>query len=125
MRHRRGTGRLVLMVLFAGACGLPLSSPAATTNPAAPPAPATPATPATGPTTRPAGAGQPALPADASTPKDALKLFAAAMRDGDAERLRGVVLTTDPGCSPCRPSTSVSRQRARASDDSSTSRSAR
>ncbi|MDB5295110.1 MAG: hypothetical protein JWO31_1093, partial [Phycisphaerales bacterium] len=37
-----------------------------------------------------------AVPASLATPRAALKWFAAALRDGDAERLRQVVLTTRP-----------------------------
>jgi len=49
--------------------------------------------PATLPATAPAS--QPALPTDPSTPRDALKILAAAMRDGDADKLKSVVLTSN------------------------------
>jgi hypothetical protein len=43
-----------------------------------------------------APSSQPALPTRAATPKDALKILAAAMRDGDSERLASVVATDNP-----------------------------
>lgn len=59
----------------------------------------TPSVPATHPATKPASRSA-SRPATApvftlGTPKDALKYFAAALRDGDAERLRNAVLCTD------------------------------
>ena len=51
-----------------------------------------PANPATAPTLGNPAAG-PALPIRPATPRDALKIFALAMRDGDGEKLRAVVMT--------------------------------
>jgi hypothetical protein len=63
-----------------------LCAAAASAQAAAPPG----TRPATVPTTRPATAPAASL----ETPRDSLKWFAAALRDGDAARLRKVVLTT-------------------------------
>jgi len=54
------------------------------------PSPIVEAAPATAP------ASQPALPTEPVTPKDALKILAVAMRDGDADKLKSVVLTSNP-----------------------------
>ncbi len=51
-----------------------------------------PTTNAAGPATRPALREFPPLPSEPGTPRDALKLFAAALRDGDEQRLRRVVI---------------------------------
>ncbi len=48
------------------------------------------AAPATAP------ASQPSLPAEPATPRDALKILAGAMRDGDGDKLKAVVLTSNP-----------------------------
>jgi len=69
-------------IAFAVAAGSALSAPGG---------------PATSPIIEPTPATAPASqPAEADTPKDALKILAAAMRDGDADKLKSVVLTSSP-----------------------------
>jgi hypothetical protein len=69
---------IAVAVVSTSALGAPAIEPAPTTAPATAPA------------------SQPALPAEPATPKDALKILAAAMRDGDADKLNSVVLTRNP-----------------------------
>jgi hypothetical protein len=84
MWHRWSVTLVVVAAVAASALG---RTRAATTNPVADVSSSI--LPATAP------ASQPAMPVEPSTPRDALKIFAAAMRDGDAERLKSVVLTTN------------------------------
>jgi hypothetical protein len=75
------------------AFALAVATASALGAPVGPASPAVEPAPATAPSTAPAS--QPALPAEPATPKDALKILAAAMRDGDADKLKSVVLTRD------------------------------